>query len=236
MRSRLPLGLPLLIAVTLAGGCRSSESAARGATKPDSAAPTAASAAAATDSITARADRGRIRGSESATVWVIEASDFQCPFCKVWHDSTYPSIVRDYVNSGKVRMAYLNFPLNIHPNAMPAAEAAMCASAQNRFWEMHDALFDSQQQWAGLQNAVPMYDSLASKIGIDMAAWRDCMTNHRTRTLIELDYERSERQGVQSTPSFFVGDQGIAGAEPYPVFRDAIERALARRVGRTPGR
>ena len=92
-----------------------------------------------TDSISERADRGRIRGNPQAGLWIIEASDFQCPYCKMWHDSTYGSLVKDYVESGKVRLAYLNFPLSQHQNAMPAAEAAMCASVQDKFWPMHVA-------------------------------------------------------------------------------------------------
>src|SRR5205085_7650403 len=76
--------------------------------------------------IISRADAGRTAGSEGAKVWLIEISDFQCPYCRQWHDSTYPTIRREYVDAGKVRMAYVNLPLSMHANAMPAAEAAMC--------------------------------------------------------------------------------------------------------------
>ncbi|HMH86433.1 MAG TPA: thioredoxin domain-containing protein, partial [Gemmatimonadaceae bacterium] len=91
------------------------------------------------DSNITRADLARIQGSASAPVWVIEVSDFQCPYCKQWHDQTYAAFRDQYVNTGKVRLAYVNFPLASHVHAWPAAESAMCAGAQGKFWQMHDA-------------------------------------------------------------------------------------------------
>ena len=184
------------------------------------------------DSISVLADRGRIQGSDKAALWMIEASDFQCPFCKTWHDSTYPPLVADYVKTGKVRLAYLNFPLNQHQNAMPAAEAAMCASVQGKFWPMHDALFNTQERWQGLGNAMPVFDSLANGLGVVMPSWRDCVAKHLTRPLIEADYERSRSAGVGSTPSFFVGDQLLSGVQPYGYLRQVIEAQLAKGAGR----
>src|SRR5207253_609766 len=92
-----------------------------------------------------------------------------------WHDPTYGSLVKDYVESGRVRLAYLNFPLSQHQNAMPAAEAAMCASVQDKFWPMHDSLFSSQQTWETLPNAIPAFDSIAARLGVAMPAWRNCV-------------------------------------------------------------
>jgi protein-disulfide isomerase len=94
----------------------------------------------------ARVDRARQMGSDSAKVWFIEGSDFECPWCKRFHDDTWPQIVRDYVNTGKVRVAFMNHPMflrsgDMHPRSVVAAEAAMCAGAQDRFWQMHDSLF-----------------------------------------------------------------------------------------------
>jgi len=208
-------------------GCKPAETSARATPAPAEAVADGAILTAA-DSISALADRGRIQGAASATVWLVESSDFQCPYCKTWHDQTYPAIVRDYVNTGKVRIAYLNYPLNIHPNAKPAAEAAMCASAQGKFWPMHDKLFGTQERWEGMRNAVPYFDSLATSLGVEMSGWRRCVTEHLALPLIQADAERSQRAGAQSTPTFFVGEELVAGAQPYPVFRAAIERALAK--------
>src|SRR5262244_3786261 len=119
------------------------------------------------DSFAKRIDAARITGDSTAKVWMIMASDFQCPYCKQWHDESFAALRREYVNNGKVRLAYYNFPLNIHPNAVPAAEAAMCAGAQNKFWPMHDALFASQATWAPLKDPSPVFDSLGTKVGLD---------------------------------------------------------------------
>jgi protein-disulfide isomerase len=181
-----------------------------------------------------RADRGRIQGDAAAPVWVIVASDFQCPFCRTWHEETYPTLVKDYVRTGKIRMAYLNYPINSHRNAWPAAEAAMCASVQGMFWEMHDAIFATQPQWSAMPNAAPLFDSLAvNKFALNPDEWRSCMSAHATAALVQADFERLRSAGVESTPSFFVGERGISGAQPTDVFRAAIEQALAKARGAT---
>jgi protein-disulfide isomerase len=181
-----------------------------------------------------RADRGRIQGDGAAPVWVIVASDFQCPYCQIWHAETYPALVKDYVRTGKVRMAYLNYPLNSHKNAWPAAEAAMCAAVQGMFWEMHDAIFANQARWSTMPNAMPLFDSLAvNKFALNGDEWRSCMSSHATAALVQADFERLRSAGVESTPSFFVGDRGISGAQPTDVFRAAIEQALAKARGAT---
>jgi protein-disulfide isomerase len=182
-----------------------------------------------TDSVSAAADRGRIRGAETAPIWLVEVSDFQCPFCKQWHDQSFAAIDREYVQTGKVRLAYLNFPLSsIHRNAQAAAEAAMCASVQNRFWALHESLFDTQPRWAELENPVPTFDSLAVAAGVAAPAWRQCMASHATAPLIEADRDRSKTAGVGSTPTFFVGDRLLAGAYPVDSFRVVIDAAIAK--------
>jgi protein-disulfide isomerase len=181
-----------------------------------------------TDSVSTAADRGRIRGAETAPIWIVEISDFQCPYCKRWHDQAFATIDKDYVQTGKVRMAYLNFPLSMHPNARAASEAAMCASVQGKFWQLHNSLFESQEKWAPQSNPMPTFDSLAVAAGVNAAAWRSCMTSHATGKLIDADHDRSTAAGVQSTPTFFIGDRKLEGAYPVDSFRVAIEAAIAK--------
>jgi protein-disulfide isomerase len=185
-----------------------------------------------TDSVSTAADRGRIRGSEAAPIWLVEVSDFQCPYCKRWHEDAFAAIDREYVQTGKVRLAYLNFPLSsIHPNAQAAAEAAMCASVQGKFWPLHDGLFRAQERWAGMQNPMAAFDSLAVAAGVAAAPWRACMTSHATAAIIDADRNRSASAGVKSTPTFFVGDRKLEGAYPVDSFRVAIDAAIARARG-----
>ncbi|MDE3053749.1 MAG: DsbA family protein [Gemmatimonadota bacterium] len=184
--------------------------------------------ATAPDSILRLADAGRIQGSPSAKVWLVEASDFQCPFCKEWHDQSYEKIVKDYVATGKVRFAFLNDPLSMHVHSMQAAEAGMCASAQGQFWPMHQLLFGSQDRWADLPDVTAYFDTLARKAGVDLAAWRGCVRTHATRPMIEADQARLRASDVQSTPTFCLGSEKIVGAAPTATFVKALDSALAR--------
>lgn len=202
----------------------SASGAAPAAARADSGSP----APAARDSITDAADRGRIMGSANAPVWMVEASDFQCPFCKEFHDQTFPQVIQNYVKTGKVRVAFLNFPLSMHRNSRRAAEAAMCASVQQHFWPMHDALFATQEQWGEMPDPSPVYDSLARAAGVNEPAWKKCVDTHATLSLIEADYDRAQRSGVHSTPTFFIGSAVIEGAQPYAEFRDTIDAVLRR--------
>src|SRR5436305_10210676 len=148
------------------------------------------------DSNITRADLARIQGSPTAPLWVIEVSDFQCPYCKQWHDQTYNAFIDQYVKTGKVRLAYVNFPLGIHAHAFPAAEAAMCAGVQNKFWPMHDSLFASQARWESSPEPSATFDSLARATGVDMSRWRDCVQSGKMRPLIQADHDRAQQAGV----------------------------------------
>ena len=181
-----------------------------------------------------KADAGRIQGSRGALVWIVEISDFQCPFCKRWHDEIYPALQREYISKGLVRMAYLNLPLAQHVHAEPAAEAALCTAAQDKFWPMHDKLFQTQERWTPMSDARALFDSLALSTGVNAVAYRSCMSSRVMRRVIDGDVTRAAASGARSTPTFFVGDAVIRGVAPLDTFRLAIERARAKAVQRTP--
>ncbi len=176
----------------------------------------------------AKADRGRIRGDSAAKLWVVMVSDFQCPYCRQWHDEVFATVVRDYVEQGKIRIAYLNFPLSGHGNAMPAAEAAMCAAVQGRFWEMHDAIFRTQSHWAALSDPKAVFDSLALGVGVAAQPYRACVQSGATRAMIAADEQRASAAGVKATPTFFIGAEMIEGAVPLADFRSALDNALGK--------
>jgi protein-disulfide isomerase len=225
----------LLLAVVLAS-CRPSSSQNTRAREETSAAP-ANSDSARAEALLERADRARIQGDSAAPIWIVELSDFQCPYCKQWHDETYPVLVREYVASGQVRLAYVNMPLSMHVHAFHAAEAAMCSAAQDRFWPMHDALFATPTRWASMTDtaAAAMFDSLAVSTGAKAEEWHECMRSGVIRRLVNADRARGTSAGIHSTPMFFVGDEPIQGAAPLATFRSAIERARAKTAaGRAP--
>jgi protein-disulfide isomerase len=173
-------------------------------------------------------DSSRIAGAPEASLWVIEVSDFQCPACRSWHEHTYTQFRREFVETGRVRFAYLHFPLPHHANAERAAEASLCAGAQGRFWEMHSRIFETQDQWAPLGNPDGHFDSAASGLGLEMAVFRNCMSNRLTLPVVRGDFERSREVGVNATPTFIIGNTMIPGAAPIEVLRETIESALAR--------
>jgi protein-disulfide isomerase len=217
--------LTLVVGCARANGTQqSAESAAT--TRSDT--PTVAPTAAPKDSDAVKADLARIQGSPAATVWVIEVSDFQCPFCRQWHEETYPKLRDEFVRTGKVRLAYVNFPLSQHTYALPAAEAAMCAGAQGKFWEMHDALFANQAKWETLPAPGPFFESLARATGVDVPRWRQCVQSRKMTPLILADQDRARVAGAASTPSFMIGNQLLVGTQPIENLRSAIDSALAK--------
>ena len=229
----LALGATLAAALSLAAcGGGSADVATDSAAAP--AAP-ATPAATTTDARVAAADSGRIRGAAAAPVWLIEVSDYQCPYCRLWHQQTFADIDREYIQTGRVRFAYMHFPVSGHRHAPLASEAALCAGAQGKFWELHDRLFATQQQWSDLPEAAATFDSLARASGLDEAAYGECMTSDVMLPVIEADRDRMRRLGVNSTPTFFVGDQRIEGAQPTQVFRAALDAALAGASGAPAG-
>lgn len=174
----------------------------------------------------AKADHGRLLGNDSGTVWLVMISDFQCPYCKVWHDSSMAAVKRDYIDAGKVRMAYLNLPLPQHAHARAEAEAALCAAAQNKFWPYSEALFHDQDVLSKRADVKPYLDSLARVNAVEMSEFARCRKTKAIASLIESDMAQATRAGVRSTPSFLIGQFMVEGAAPYKDFRRAIDTAI----------
>ena len=181
------------------------------------------------DSFTAAADRGRTLGDSTASVWVVVVSDFQCRECKRWHDVVLPLIRQEYVATGRVRLAFLNRPLDAHLNAMPTALTAACAAAQGKFWETAARIFETQSRWSPLPDARPFLDSLAVAAGADGVPLRICTERAQTTKLIRTDIERTTASGVDSLPTFFIGTHKLVGPASAPTFRAVLDSALAGR-------
>lgn len=219
--------LPPLAACGPKAGQRADSSSAA-ASPPASAASGAAAPSAATpDPRVTSADQARIMGDPGAPLWVVVVSDFQCPYCAQWERQTAPQLIKEFVETGKVRLAFVNYPLRQHENALPAAEAAMCAGAQGKFWEMHDQIFKSQEQWSPLPSSEAFFSALARQLALDLPAYNTCIGERTMRPMIEADVQRATNGGANSTPTFFIGNQVMAGAEPIQAFRDAIANATA---------
>ncbi len=175
----------------------------------------------------------RTKGSASAPVTVYEMSDFQCPYCRRFAMETFPAIEREYIATGKVRWVFVNFPLtSIHPNAVPAAEVALCAGRQNAFWPVHDLLFRYQDTWAPLKEPAEFLLSLADSVGIAKPDLLACVQAPATRAEVQAEAEGSERSGATSTPSFYIEGGLLVGAHPLPVFREVLDSVVGAKRGR----
>jgi protein-disulfide isomerase len=172
----------------------------------------------------------RTKGSAGAAITVYEMSDFQCPYCRMHALQTFPELERDYVATGKVRWVFINFPLtSIHANAEPAAEVALCAGRQDKFWEVHDVLFRTQPTWAPLKDPGQFFVTLADSSKLDRGSFLSCLQEGHTRGEVEADANAALRAGAQSTPTFYIEGGLLAGAQPAQVFREILDSILKAR-------
>jgi protein-disulfide isomerase len=161
-----------------------------------------------------------IRGSVDAPVTIIEFSDFHCPYCKQVQP-TLKRILSDY--SGRVRLAYRDFPLDqLHPSARKAADAARCANDQGKFWEFHDKLYGG-----GTDASLETLTRLAGEIDMDAAAFQQCIATGKHRSEIDRDIQEATGFGVNGTPGFFINGRLVSGAQAYEGFAQIINEELA---------
>jgi protein-disulfide isomerase len=166
----------------------------------------------------------RTKGSAKAPVVVYEMADFQCPACREFAVTTLPVLDKAYVQSGKVRWVFVNLPLtNIHKNAVAAAQVAMCAARQNKFWPVHDALYLHQPEWAPLADPLPALLALADSAGVRHDSLAACVTSHATVEAIQQDAQGSMRAGANATPSFYIEGGLASGAIPAPEFSRILD-------------
>lgn len=167
-------------------------------------------------------------GQSNAPVTVIEFSDFQCPFCRRFVEETLQEIKRNYVDTGKIRWVYRDYPLSqIHPYAEKAAEAADCAGEQGRFWEYHDLLFKNQAVWSA-GGATVEFRKYASSLGLEEGRFNSCLDSGKYADEVSKDLADGLKAGVEGTPTFFVNGVKVVGAQPYDVFKTAIDAQLKR--------
>lgn len=159
-------------------------------------------------------------GPEDAPITIVEFSDYQCPFCRRWHEQVFQPLLNAY--PGKIRLVYRHFPLtSIHPDAFPAAEAVMCAGEQNAYWQFHEKLFSSNALGSDV------YAQYAQELGLDMERFNSCITEGRFREAVQADLDFAMNLGVRSTPTFFINGLAIVGAQPLDIFKQVIDKELA---------
>ena len=169
-------------------------------------------------------DDDPVFGSADAPITIIEFSDYECPYCRKWHQEVWPEIQAKY--GDQVRLVYRDFPLySIHPNASAAAEAANCAGKQERYWEFNEMLYNIEQ---GLSSDA--YVSFATELNLNLADFNKCIEDGTQKEEVEADFNYASELGVRSTPTFFINGLAVVGAQPFEVFQQVIDLELAGKI------
>ena len=180
------------------------------------------------------ADNDPIIGNPDAPITIIEFSDFQCPFCARFHIQTLPTIMEEYIEKGTVKLVFRDFPIqSIHPNAVPASVAAECANEQGKFKQMHDILFEKQNEWSDLETvyAIELFNQYSEQINLEQEQFSSCLSTAKYVKEIQNDLNDGRTYGVTGTPGFFIGNQEMGfvelkGAQPFESFKKVIDRQL----------
>lgn len=171
-----------------------------------------------------------VLGNQNAPITIVEFSDYQCSFCTRFWRETLPQLKENYIDTGKVKLVYRDFPLSsIHPSAQKAAEAAECADDQGKYWEYHDILFENQNTWAS-GDSVAEFKSYASQLGLNTQNFNQCLDSGKYTQEVRNDIQDGINLGVTGTPTFFILDKNgnvvekIVGAQPFSVFKHTIDQ------------
>jgi len=166
-----------------------------------------------------------IQGKGSSGVTLVEYGDFQCPVCGRY----YPIVKQiEAKYNDQIRFQFRNYPLtNIHPNAFSAARAVEAADMQGKFWPMHDALFETQEQWGRLEDASSFFGGLATRIGLDSAKFKKDYASSAANDRINADLTAGKKLGVEGTPTFFINGKKIKTPQSFEEFSKVIDEAIA---------
>lgn len=176
--------------------------------------------------VTVSIDDDPMKGDESATVTIVEFSDFECPYCARFYKDTYKKLVSEYVNKGKVKFVYRDFPLSFHNNAKTASIAANCAKEQGgdtAYFKYHDKLYENQSS-LGVVN----FKKWAKEFNLDSVKFDKCLNDKKQAAEVDKDFKDGQSYGVSGTPAFFVNGRKLTGAQPFSVFKTLIEEELAK--------
>ena len=154
-------------------------------------------------------------GPADAPITIVEFSDYQCPFCRRWHQDVYEQLLSAY--PGQIRIVYRNLPLtSIHPDAMAAAQAAMCAGEQDAYWTFHDKLFSSESL------NTQTFLQYAQDLSLNVDQFQACITDQKYKDAIQSDSEFAINMGIRSTPTFFINGVQYEGEADYDSLRTAL--------------
>lgn len=171
--------------------------------------------------------RGYVLGSGTAPIEIVEYADYQCPACQSFEMVEFPYVKERLIQTGKLRYVYKDFPLDQpHRWARLAAHSGACANDQDRFWEQHEAIYRIQGEWSASGDAGAIFRRLAQQVGLDLGAYDECMRSLKYAGRIQASLDEGVRLGVNSTPSFVIGDRIYAGVQPYDKLKALVDSLI----------
>jgi protein-disulfide isomerase len=181
------------------------------------------------DPSTLGAAKGHVLGSATAPIKILEFADFECPACGTFAVVTEPDIRARMINTGQVSYQFFDFPLPMHKNTWYASEAASCAEDQGKFWEMHDRLFQGQNDWntEATSNPSGILKGYAKELGLDVGKWQQCYDTQAHLRDIQANQAEGTRRHVNQTPTFVIGSRQIPGALGFDQIKAYVDSAAA---------
>lgn len=171
---------------------------------------------------------GYDQGNPTARVTVVEFSDFGCGYCRRFHESTFPVLKEEFVDTGRVRWKYVPFSIGMFPNGSEAALAGDCAGEQGGFPTMKARLYGNQAEWRGSREPFTLFRSYAEAQGLDGGRFAACLLDPRRGERLETSNRTASQLGVRGTPTFFVQGFPVQGAIPLDMFRNILNEMLDR--------
>lgn len=168
-----------------------------------------------------------ILGNPSAPITIVEFGDYQCPQCYNWFHNTKPAITREYIETGKVNLVFVDLAF-LGSDSPKAAQASYCAEDQGMYWDYHDLLYNSQDPqidggWANSERL----KAFAFSLGLDMNLFDSCLDSGKYSKRVQYNIQQAKDHGVRGTPGFFIvgpdGQQQISGAQPFSVFKQILD-------------
>lgn len=178
-----------------------------------------------TDQQKQQMQQGHSTGNTNAKVVVVEFGDYQCPICGQWYPYLKNTLMPQY--GDKINFVFKNFPLTqVHKNAQIAAQAAEAAGLQNKFWEMHDALYDHQQDWSEQSDPTGLFIQYAQSIGLNVDQFKSDLNSQKVKDIVNTDAKLATDMKLQGTPTFFVNGQPVTITTGFDDLKHAVDQAL----------
>ena len=171
-----------------------------------------------------------ILGDPSAPITIVEFGDYQCHQCYNWFHNTKPAITRDYIDTGKANLVFVDMAF-LGRDSPKAAQASYCAEDQGMYWEYHDMLYNLQEDkidggWANSERL----KAIALSLGLDMELFESCLDSGKYSKRVQYNTQQARDHGVRGTPGFFIvgpeGQQQLGGAQPFSVFKQVLDQMI----------